>query len=431
MTEPVEPPPAFSVAGAADLPGRWWTVFDAPGLDAAVETALAANLELMAAWERLRAARAVTDRAAAQRLPFVDAGASAGVTRPTGAGDSRQSLVLDLAASYEVDLWGRIDAQVDAERFRAEATREDYRTAALSLSAEVARAWVELAEAATQVQLVEDQIQTNLTVLGLLENRFGTGLVQGVDLIRQRQLIEATREQRAVALETRQLVEHRLAVLLGRAPQQGPDVQPADLPVLPPLPDAGVPLELIRRRPDVRSAFLRLRAADEEVAVAVSRQFPRLSLSASIATEGGAADDLFQDWIRALGGSLLAPLFYGGELRAEVDRTRAVRQQRLYEYGQATLRAFREVEDALASEVRQRERLAQIEAQVTLAEQALERLQTQYLNGTTDYLDVLTALEEIQVLSRDRLAARSRLVDVRISLYRAVAGSFETPREAE
>jgi len=330
---------------------------------------------------------------------------------------------------YEVDLWGRIQARVQAERFRAEASRADYQAAALSLSAEVVRTWVQLAEARSQRRLVQDQVETNETVLTLLQNRFETGQIRSVDILRQRQLLEATREQRTIVESRVQVLEHRLAVLLGRSPQAGVDDLPEALPELPPLPEAGVPTDLIRRRPDVQRALSELKAADRDLAAAISNQYPRLTLSVSASTAASTAQDLFQSWAYAFAGDLLAPIFRGGALRAEVDRTEAVRTQRLYEYGRTILTAFQEVEDALIREKKQRERIQQLERQVELAQQAYEQLRTQYFNGAADYLDVLTALDEVQQLRRDRLSAERTLVEDRIALYRALAGSFETERE--
>jgi NodT family efflux transporter outer membrane factor (OMF) lipoprotein len=329
---------------------------------------------------------------------------------------------------YEVDLWGRVRSRVEAERFRAKATRTDYQTAALSLSAEVVRTWTQLAEANSQRRLVQEQIETNETVLTLLENRFETGQIRSVDVLRQRQLVESTREQRAVVESRIQVLEHRLAVLLGRPPQAGIDDPPEALPELPPLPAAGVPTDLIRRRPDVQRALNRLKAADRDLATAISNQYPRLTLSVSASTAASTAQDLFQSWAYAFAGDLLAPIFRGGALRAEVDRTEAVRIQRLYAYGQTILTAFQEVEDALIREKKQREQIQQLERQVELAQQAYEQLRTQYFNGAADYLDVLTALDEVQQLRRDRLAAERTLVEDRIALYRALAGAFETER---
>ena len=433
-TAPVETPRSFSETGTQEVPDRWWTAFENETLNALVDSATAANFTLRTAWERLQAARAVVDRESGALFPTLEASAQAEARR-TDAADGRgeaenvESLQLGLSSAYEVDLWGRIRARVQAEQYRVDATRADYQAAALSLSAEVVRTWYQWAEAQNQRALVQSQIETNQKVLRLLQNRFKTGQIRSVDILRQRQLLESTREQRAVVESRAQVLEHRLAVLLGRTPQQGVSAEPDSLPALSPLPDTGVPTDLVRRRPDVQSAFNALKAADRELAAAISDQYPRLTLSASASTAAESATNLFRDWAYAFGGNLLAPLFRGGELRAEVNRTEAVRQQRLYEYGQTILTAFEDVENALVREAKQREQIRQLETQVRLARRAYDQLRVQYLNGTTDYLDVLTALDEVQQLRRSLLSARLTLVQDRIALYRALAGAFETDRE--
>ena len=442
---PLEPPGSFSVDGTEELPDRWWTAFGDPELDRLVERALESNFDLAVAWERLREARAVVDRESSDLFPDLDAFADANVRRDEtdfggdeldddfgeeqeDSGDTEE-LRLGLEASYEVDLWGRIRSRVEAERYRAAASLSDYRTAALTLSAEVVRTWVQIVEARSQLELLGEQIEADETVEKLLENRFGTGLIRGVDVLRQRQLTESTREQ-MIAVESRlRVLEHLLAVLLGRLPQEGIDVRSEALPELPPLPETGLPVELVRRRPDVRSAHRRLRAADRDLAAAIADRYPRLTLTASLTTTDDAATDLFDQWARSFTGGLLAPLFRAGALEAEVDRAEAIRNQRVYEYGQATLIAFREVEDALVREAKQRERIRSLERQVELADQSYEQLRIQYFNGLGDYIDVLVALTERQQLRRDLIAARRALLEFRIGLYRALAGGFETERE--
>ncbi len=420
---PVELPPAFSGEGMGDPPARWWTTFDDAGLNAAVDSALASNFDLKAAWERLRAAQAVAAGQAAALWPQADATAVGEIRRGSGDGEE---IRLALSSFYEVDLWGRIRSSVDAERFRAEASLADYQTAALSLSAEITRTWYRLAEAASQVALLEEQVATNTNVLELLQVRFQAGMIQGVDVLRQRQLVEATREQHSDGMARLRVLEHQFAVLLGRAPQEAMEDPPDDLPELAPLPEPGIPIELVRRRPDIRRAFYLLQGADRDLASAMSSRYPRLTLSASASSATGGAERLFESWVLSVAGDVLAPIFYGGELRAEVDRTEAVRQERLYEYGQAVLIAFQEVEDALIREEQQVESIHHLENQITSAVQAYEQLQIQYLNGAANYIDVLIALDEHQDLRRRLLTAELNLVEFRIALYRALAGSFET-----
>lgn len=444
----MEPPVAFSASGVVEPPERWWTAFGDPALDRLVERALAGNLELAEVWQRLREARAVADREASDLYPDVDGFADGSVFRSSGEEDGfgrgfdgddgdggtggdfqDEELRLGLTATYEVDLWGRIRSRVEAERFRAGAGLEDYRTAALTLSAEVARTWFQWVEARDQVALLDEQVEANRQILELLENRFANGQIRGVDVLRQRQLVEATRELRIEAEARAALLEHLLAVLLGRSPQDFDAAASSDpaLPPLPPLPETGLPAELVRRRPDVRAAWLRVEAADRDLAAAIARRYPRLTLGAGADLD---ALDLFDAWTRSLTADLLAPLFRAGELEADAERAEAVRRQAVLRYGQATLTAFREVEDALVREAAQRERVDSLERQNTLSEQALERLRMQYLNGLGDYIDVLTALTGAQRVRRDLLVARRQLLEDRVLLYRALAGGFDSRPEA-
>lgn len=449
----VAPPPAFSESGAVEMPERWWSAFGDPVLDSLVERALSSNLDLASTWYRLREAEAVAERAGADLLPSLDADATGRVRRADAGGlgdftepgddptddpddpdvpddgdvssETRQEeLRLGLTATYEVDLWGRIRSRADAERLRFEATRLEVRTAALSLSAEVVRTYFQVVEARDQIALLDSQIEANETVGRLLENRFGSGQVRAVDVLRQRQLVESTREERLGVQSRLRVLEHLLAVLVGRPPKDDVGVA-ATLPALPPLPATGVPAELLRRRPDVARAHRLLEAADRDLAAAVAARYPRLSLTASVTTSNEGAEELFEDFTRTLVGNLLAPVFRGGDLEAEVDRSEAVRAQRLYRWGQTTLDALREVEDALARERFQEERVASLERQVRWTEQSYDQLRIEYFNGLGDYVDVLLAQTEKQRLRRDLVSARRELLERRVVLYRALAGGFD------
>jgi NodT family efflux transporter outer membrane factor (OMF) lipoprotein len=420
--------PSFSESGAAPLPDHWWTAFDDATLSRRIEAALAGNFSLAAAWERLSAAAALARRERADLYPDLDGFAEARRTEVTDE-NAQTRFELGVQASYEVDLWGRIESAAEAERLRAAATAADYRVAALTLSAEVALAWCRLIEAHLQLQLLESQLETNQTVLEVLEKRFAVGQSGSADVLRQRQLVEATREQIIVARARIAVLEHQLAVLEGRPPQAPFELSAEALPEAPPLPATGLPADLVQRRPDVESAFLRLQAADEEVAVAVAEQYPRLNLTASLSTAAEDPGDLFSDYIASVAGAAVAPLLDAGERRAEVERTEAVRRERLAAYGQTVLDAFREVEDALAQEADQLLRMESLRAQLALADSTYEQLRFQYLNGAADFIDVLTALRQQQELQRNLLSARLDRLRFRIALYRALAGGFETPRE--
>jgi len=426
---PVDATQSFSQTGEQALPERWWTAFQDPSLTVMIDSALTNNFNLLSAWERLQAAKAVWDREAATLIPNINASTQSGISFPQPDFVGGENVRLTLSADYEVDLWGRIRSSIEAQRLRANASLTDYQAAAISLAAEIARNWYQLVEARGQLQLVNDQIETNQNILNLLEARFGGGQIRGVDILRQRQLIESNQAQR-VNVETQiQVLEHQLLVLLGRPAMQNVEYDLATLPNPPALPQTGIPIDLVRRRPDIQSAVFQIQAADQEVAAAISNKYPRLSLNASTSLRSNNFEGIFKSWAYSFAGNLVAPVFYGGELQAEVDRTKAVKNQLLYDYGQAVLTAFREVEDALIQEQKQEERIQNIEDQINLAQQTYEQLRFEYLNGLSTYLDVLTALTQEQQLRRDLLTAKRTLLEFRIALYRAIAGKFETERE--
>lgn len=425
----LQTPESYSDPGGdTTAESRWWEAFDDAALNAHMERALNQNFTLLAAWERLRAARALAagDRAALR--PTLEGDADAGFKDDSEEGTTRE-FSLGLEATYELDLWGKLRSRAEAEALRGEAAMAAYRTAALSLSAELAQTWVQVAEAREQQRLAEDQIATNQKVLDLLEARFAAGLISSADVLRQRQLLEATREQALIIKARTALGAHQLAILQGAPPRAMLNLTEAALPNLPPLPSTGLPAELIQRRPDVREAYLRVQAADRDLAAAISERYPRIDLTAAIETSAESPADLFNAWIFSLAEEMVAPLLTGGALSADIDRHEAERNELLAEYRHTVLTAFKDVEDALVSERQQQARLASLHKQLGLARQTLQQLRVQYINGVTDYLAVLAALTDSQRLQRDVLATRRALIEFRIALYRALAGDIETERE--
>lgn len=420
----VEIPTDFGENGHLRAPSHWWTTFGDAGLDSLVTRALRGNLDVRIAEARRREAAAFVDLEQSAYWP--DLRANAGVTGITGEGFvNAPEASLGLNSDLELDLFGEIGASVEAERLRTAARIAGLRAAELTVAADVASTWVRLVEARRQFDLLAEQVETNETVLGLLEGRFGSGQIRGVDILRQEQLVEATHERAAEAEGRVATLENALAVLLGRAPRatfQAPD---GPLPDLPALPATGVPADLVERRPDVQRDWLLLQAADRDLAAAIARKYPRLSLSASTRTDAEDPANLFQDWIATLAGNLAAPLFTGGRLQADVDRNEAIRSRLLDEYTRTVLTAFREVEDALVLERTQTARIDRIARQVELSRQSTEQLRSQYLNGLGDYLDVLTALTEQQQLQRNLITARRERLETRVALYRALAGPLD------
>lgn len=422
----------FSQSGQAEVPDRWWEVFEDENLNQLVDSALRSNFSLQTAWYRLQEARAMERAERSGFFPGIEAFGNWETSESDQTGSSER-FELGVSTNYELDLWGEIRSRAKAESYRRQASFFDFQSTALMLSAEVVRTWYELQEARQQVAIARNQIQTNSTVLNLIRSRFNNGLGNYADVLRQEQLLEATREQEITAESRLGVIENRLSVLLGDQPQQQ-DFRQQDtlnLPVLPSLPATGMPADLIQRRPDVQRSFQLLKAADQDLAASISNLYPRVSISASLSTNSQSAEDLFDNWVRSLAGNVLAPVFYGNRLRAEKDRAEAVKNQRIYEYGQVVLTAFQEVEDALVREQQQLLRVQSLEKQLALAQSTSEQVRSSYLNGVGNYLDALDAMDNLQSLRRQFLSEKLMLLEYRIDLYLALAGGFETGLEEE
>lgn len=425
---PIEQAEDFSFTGTEAIPEKWWTSFNDPVLNNLIDSALTENLNLAATWEQFMAAQAILRREKSSLWPDIELVARSAVSRPEPDFAGGENFQAGLAAAYEVDLWGRIRAGIEAEEFRAEASFYDYQAAAMTLSAEISATWFQLLTFRKQLDLTNRQIETNEEIIRLIRARFTSGQIRAVDILRQQQLLESTRDQKIFFETQLRLLQNQLAVLLGRPPQNLSISAESNLPELPPLPETGLPLELIRRRPDVKQAYNQVLAADREMAVAIRNKYPRISFDIIAQSRSNNYGNLFQDWAYTLAGNLVAPLLYGGRNRAEVDRTTALKNQQLFLYGQTVLNSFREVEDALIQEQKQKERIEVLERRLDLAQKTNKQLRIEFLNGLSEYLDVLLSLDQEQQLQRDILEARQTLLEHRITLYRTLAGGFETER---
>lgn len=430
LVAPVELPPAHSDSGAMPLPDKWWQAFEDAALDALIEEGLANNFSIRTAWDRLRQAEQTAIRTGADLLPDVDYQGSARRTRR----DTNDQVIYTsdysagLAAGYEVDLWGRVRSLEQAATLDARAAAEDVAAAAVTLSAAIARVWYQWVEAGLLEQLIAAQEETNEQVLTIITLQFRQGQVGAANVFRQRQFVEATRGQLIAAQERTELLAHQLAILLGKAPGTWTPQFAGELITLPPLPDTGIPSELLQRRPDLRSTANAIYAADRRVYAAIANHYPRIALSASVETGSTRIGDLFDNWAASLAANIVGPLFDAGFRRAETERLRAVLSERINAYAQQTLFAVAEVEDALRQEHYQMLAIANLQQQLDLSRQVYERTRESYIKGQLDYLRVLDALVSSQTLERNELTARRVLIDRRIDLCRSIAGGWEMPR---
>ncbi len=404
----------------------WWHQFQDPQLDALMQEALAANLDLAQGHARLRQVQALARIATAARWPSAELQGTAGRVRQKGlfGTETANSYRLSVAAGFELDLWRKLASRSEAARLDVLAARQELQTLYLSLSAQLADVYYLVVEQRAQLQLVDTTIASFADTLQRVESRYRQGLVPALDVYQSRQNLAAARARRPVVEQTLAAAEHALVVLVGRYPAQTAFGAVDRLPALDSVFAAGLPATLLTRRPDIAAAHSRLRADDARIAAAIAERFPSFNL---IADYGGADSELASlldspNIFWNLLVNLAQPLLDGGRRRAEVDRQRALFDEHLAAYRQTVLQAFQEVEDALVQERTADERIDGLQQQVAATAGALRLATDRYLLGLSEYLPVLTAQITHAEAQRNLLEARRLRIVARTSLARAVGG---------
>ncbi len=410
----------------------WWQAFGSAELNQLVKTALSNNFDVQTAWARLKQAEAAARKINANKMPAIDYGAEAEYQRAetrsstgvTGTTTDDQTWTLNLAASYELDLWGRLHSLRQAEARQLVAAQHDLDAARITVAAEVTITWIDVLAARQNISILNEQIQNNKTLLDLQKLRFMNGRAKALAVAQQREaLAAAASELPRLDLTERQL-RNRLAYLIGKTSASDFDIHQQRLPDMMPVPETGLPADLLAARPDVCAAGLRLQAADWQVAAARADRLPAFILTAQGVFSSGSLDVLFDNWMMRLAANISGPLFDGGQRKAEVDRIRAVAEERLADYTGVVANAVREVEDGLIAEDRQRAYLERLAEQLQAVRLTLKDAGLQYQNGQSDYLAYLTAWTGVQRLERQMVTETATLIKNRVGLYRALGGDW-------
>jgi len=430
-TVPSYQPPAVQAPVGWDAGGanagmwpdpEWWKGFGSDELNALMAEASANNHDLQAAIIRIDEASARARIAGAPRWPTLGGGFEPGREQKATSKD----IFAGLQASYEVDLFGKYSAAAAAAKARAEASVYDRQAMAITLEGDVAATFFQILSLRDRQRALQDSIATAQRMLEIIRTRDHAGSASDVELAQQSSI--AARQQ--AALPDLQLAEHQataaLAVLLGRNPE-GFSVTTRSLQQLrvPPV-VAGLPSELLLRRPDLRRSEAGLRATHADWEASHAARFPSIALTAAGGLASNALGALFNPSSAVLSvvGSLTAPIFSGGRLSGQEKLDSARYREQVQLYDGAVIAAFRDVENALyANTLNQRAIVLDREAHVQ-ARRALSLLDVRYNTGAIDFLAVLdaqrNAVETADALTQAELA---RFVAA-INLYKALGGGW-------
>ncbi|WP_256329327.1 efflux transporter outer membrane subunit [Nitrosomonas sp. Nm33] len=409
------------------IPTKWVETFGDPQLSSLIDSALADNYELKAVAARVDAAIAQARIDGSGRWPqlFFTADHQQVQIREAGFGSSRFDVFEVLfGLSWEVDVWGRIRDFQQAAVLEADATAVDYYGAKLSLAARVAQSYFELVEANLQAEVVEQSIKDRTIIVSLVRGRFQRGLERGLDL---RLALTDLANAEAQLKETRnriQIITRRLEILLGRYPA-GNEINASVLPQLPVGISAGLPSELLERRPDVVAAFGRLRAADFRTVSSKKLRLPRITLTAAGGTRSSDLTELIDPKAVAWNvfSGLMQPLFTGGRIQGEIFRNQARAEEALNFYKNTALNAFREVEQALAAEEWLRQQEASLKKAVEQTESSRKLAVYSYRNNLIGILTLLDSYRSTLNAQSAHLSVIRQLLSNRINLYLALGGN--------
>ncbi len=417
--------------------GDWWTLFNDPGLNTLEPQVAAANQDLKIADANLRNARAFIKVQRSNLFPTLGTQPFVGALRDSAnqpyfnaanANNGDANLILPLQVNYEVDLWGAVHRSINSAREEFQATAADRETALLSIQAELAIDYFDLRAADAQQKLLNDTVAQYENAVRITNNRFLGGVAIKADLTQAQTQLQDAKVQAADIAITRAQYEHAIAVLIGQPPAAF-SLPPAPLPltVTPPAVPAGLPSELLERRPDIAAAERRTNEANEQIGIARAAYFPSLNLSAAAGFQSVSIASLFNksSFVYSLGPTLGETFFDGGRRRGISEQAFAGYDRATATYRQTVLTAYQQVEDNLVA-LRVLASEADQQRQATAAAQESERIyDNRYVGGVDNYLQVITAQTTALANERNDIDILRRRMEASVVLVKVLGGGWD------
>ena len=428
----VETPATWSIETVVnnDVPTQWLESFNDPILLKLIEEGRANNSDLQVAAGNMDKAWLLAKQSGSALTPTVDL--SLGGTRSgTGAGGaSIDDLNVGLQASWEVDVWGRARAGVRAAEAGAQTAQADYIFAQRSLSANIAKTYFKVIEANLQADISRRNLKILEKIMRIAKTKYDNGMSSAQDVALSRANLAEAQEQ-LISIEGSQRDAIRaLEVLLGRYPNATSEI-PNELPDLPPSPPAGMPSEILERRPDIVSAERQIATAFNATDQAKAAQLPRFALTSSFSGSSNSLSDILDpvNTVWQLGANLMAPLIDGGKRKIDVEIATIEQEQAIANYIQKALTAFSEVENNLDQGRVWADRAAALSEARDQSAKAYYIAELRYKEGESDLLDTLQIQQQTISAESNLLSIKRSQLEQRINLYLSLGGSWQVNGE--
>lgn len=416
---------------------QWWKRLHDPILDSLVERAIKSNYDLKAAEARLRAARALRGAALADFLPVVDANASYSVARRSANALSVRVTSLDtdtyqagFDAAWEIDIFGGKRRALQEANAALEAVEDDRRSVLVSLLAEVARNYVEMRGLQSRLAIARQNIEAQQETVGLTQLRFEQGLASELDMSQAKTVLASTRAQVPSLLIGLKQSSHQLSVLIGQPPATLDSLltNTVPIPATPPEVPAGLPSELLLRRPDVRSSERQLAAATASIGVAKAELFPKFFLTGSAGYQsldlGSLISPASEFW--TAGPAVSWRILEYPRLRAQIKYQTAQTEQALAQFNQTVLTALQEVENSLVAYAQEKQRYRALNDAVVSSRRSLDLANQLYNEGVGEFLNVLVAERSLYQAQDALVQSQGAVTEDLVALYKALGGGWET-----
>lgn len=420
----------------AQARGEWWKAFNDPALTNLIAEATKSNQSLAAAVARVKQARAIAGVTSADKS--LQLGLTAGAQRLKDSpvslrqpDDAHVSPTNDyqakLSASYEVDLFGRVASNASAAEADASASAATYQSVLLALQADVAQTYYQLRALDSEIGLLKKNLNIRQENVQISQKRFDIGDIGELDLSRAKTELETLRADVYATEGSRSRLEHALALLLGKPAADFHDaVMPLDQDFTAPVIPAGVPSQLMERRPDIAASQEKIKAANARIGVARSAMFPVLQLTMTGGQESADLSNLLKSNVSSWGiSSLLSlPILDGGRNKNNVARSEAVMEEAVAEYKQTVLTAFSEVEDNLVSLRSLNQQSDAINKALASSQRSAELADKLYQAGRSSYLDYLDAQRNQVNTERTSVQLKRQKIVSTIALIRSLGGAW-------